>query len=46
MSRSILDYFSKKRSEAHFLNPKSPLSTKMLPSAIAAANTEPKSCVS
>ena len=40
MSRSILDYFSKKRSEANLPDPRGPLSRKMLPSTIAAANTE------
>ena len=40
MSRSILDYFSKKRSKAHLPDPRGPLSSKMLPFTIAAANTE------
>jgi len=40
MSRSILDYFSKKQSEAHLPDPRGSLSSKMLPSTIAAANTE------
>ena len=40
MSRLILDYFSKKWSEAHLPNPRGLLSSKMFPSTIAAANTE------
>ena len=40
MSRSLLDYFSKKWCEAHLPDPRGPLSSKMLPSTIAAANTE------
>jgi len=40
MSRSLLDYFSKKRCEAHLPDPRGPLSSKILPSTIAAANTE------
>ena len=40
MSRSILDYFSKKQSEAHFPDSKGLSSSKMLPFAIASANTE------
>ena len=40
MSRSILDYFSKKWYEDHLADPRGPLSSKMLPSTIAAAKTE------
>ena len=40
MSRSILDYFSKKWYVAHLVNPRGPLSSKMLPFTIATANTE------
>ena len=40
MSRSILDHFSKKWYGAHLADPRGPLSSKMLPSTIAAANTE------
>ena len=40
MLRSLLDYFSKKRCEAHLLDPRVPLSSKILPSTIAAAITE------
>ena len=40
MSRSVLDYFSKKQYKAHLADPRGPLSSKMLPSTIAAANTE------
>ena len=38
--QSCLGYFSKKRFEAHFPDPSSPLSSKMLPSTVAAVNTE------
>ena len=40
MSKSILDFFSKKRSDAHLPDPRGPLSSKILPSTIASANTE------
>ena len=40
ITRSILDYFSKKWYETHLADPRGPLSKKMLPSTIAAANTE------
>ena len=40
MSRSILDYFSKERSKVNLPDPRGPLSSKLLPSTIAAANTE------
>ena len=40
ISRSILDYFSKKWYEARLADPRGSLSSKMLPSIIAAANTE------
>jgi len=40
MLKSLLDYFSKKRCEAHWPDPRRPLSSKILPSTIAAANTE------
>ena len=40
MSTSILDYFSKEHSKVNLLDPRGPLSSKLLPSTIAAANTE------
>ena len=42
MSRSILDYFSKKHAKENLATRsyRSPLSCKMIPSTIAAANTE------
>ena len=40
MSRSILDYFAKEHCKADLPDPRSPLSSKILPSTIAAANTE------
>ena len=40
MFRSILDYFSKERSKVNLPDPRGPLSSKLLPSTIAAANTE------
>ena len=39
MSRSILDYFSKERCKVDLPDPRGPLSSKILPSTIAAANT-------
>jgi len=40
MSRSLLDYFSKKQREVYLPDPRGPLSCKLLPSTIAATNTE------
>ena len=40
MPRSILDYFSKEHCKVDSSDPRSPLSSKMLPSTIAVANTE------
>ena len=40
MYKSILDYFSKKCSKINLPAPRGPLSRKLLPSMIAAANTE------
>ena len=40
MCRSILDYFAKERCKADLLDPRSPLSSTILPSTIAADNTE------
>ena len=42
MSRSILEYFSKKHAKENLATRsyRSPLSSKMIPSTIAAANTE------
>ena len=38
--RSILDYFSKERCKIDLLDPRGPLSSKIFPSTIAAANTD------
>ena len=40
MSRSILDYFSKECCKVDLSDPRGPLSSKIFPSTIAAANTE------
>ena len=40
MFRSILDYFSKEHSKVNLPDPRGPLSSKLLPSTNAAANTE------
>ena len=40
MSRSILDYFSKEHCKVDLPDPRGPLSSKILPFTIAAANIE------